>query len=94
MKIMTSWMALEEIPDHKIRRYYKDADGRTTSKKFEYRWSFGLHFKFRQQADDHNNRRHLPISVERSMATKFWPDRNFTHCLVVSEWNTNLAKRH
>ena len=44
--------------------------------------------------DDHNNRRHAPISIDRTWATKFWPDRNFAWYLAVTEVNTALVDGH
>ena len=44
--------------------------------------------------DDHNNRRHAHISLERTGATKFWPDRNFAWYLAASEFNAALAMGH
>ena len=42
----------------------------------------------------HNNRRHVPISIERTWQTKFWPNRNFEWCLAFTEVNTALADGH
>jgi hypothetical protein len=94
MKIMASWMTLNELEGAQTKRDYKDASGRMVSKKFCYRQPFGLHFKYRHQVDDHNNRRHAPISLERTWATKFWADRNFAWYLAVSFVNVNLAHGH
>jgi hypothetical protein len=94
MKIMASWMTLEELEGANTRRDYKDRDGRSLQRLFTYRQPFGLHFRYRHQIDDHNNRRHAPISLERTWATKFWPDRNFAWYLAVSEVNAALADGH
>ena len=61
---------------------------------FKYHQTFGLHFRYRHQVDDHNNRRHAHISIERTWETKFWPDRNFAWYLAVTEVNTALADGH
>ena len=53
-----------------------------------------MHFRYRHQVDDHNNRRHAPISIERTWATKFCPDRNFAWYLAVTEVNMALAYGH
>ena len=37
---------------------------------------------------------HAPISIERTRATKLWPDRNFICYLDVTEVNTALADGH
>ena len=36
----------------------------------------------------------MPISLERTWATKFWPDCNFIWYLTVSEVNKYLASDH
>jgi hypothetical protein len=94
MKIMATWMTLDELEDHPTRREYKGPNGQTVVKTFKYRMPFGLHFQYRHQVDDHNNRRHAPISLERTWATKFWPDRNFAWYLAALEVNTALASGH
>ena len=77
MKIMATWMALEELDGADIRWEYKERDGESVARLFKYCQPFGLHFRYCHQVDDHNNRRHAPISIERTWATKFCPDRNF-----------------
>jgi hypothetical protein len=91
MKVMSTHGTLEDLPDKKTRRTFKNASNQSVTKIFPYKEPFGLHYKFRHQVDDHNNRRHQPISIERSWATKYWPDRNFAHYIALSEVNTNLA---
>jgi Transposase IS4 len=91
MKIMASFGTLEENKEHPTSRVYKK-DGQTVTKKFNYIEPMSNHFKYRHQIDDHNNRRHSPISIEKIWATKFWPDRNFAWFLAVTEVNTNLAR--
>ena len=46
---------------------------------------------YRHSVDDHNNKRHSPISLEVIWATKFWPNRVFAFLLGVTEVNVNLA---
>ena len=60
-------------------------------KMFKYRQPFGLHFSYRHQVDNHNNRRHSHISLYRTWDTKFFPDRNFAWYLAVTEVSTALA---
>ena len=40
------------------------------------------------------NRRHAPISIERTWATKYWPARFFAWYLAVSEVNANYAQAY
>ena len=94
MKIMATWMTLEELDGADTRREYKGPDGDSLVRIFTYCHPFGLHFCYRHQLDDHNNIRHAPISIERTWATKFWPNRNFAWYLAVTEVNTALADGH
>jgi hypothetical protein len=91
MKIMATWMTLDELEDAPTRREYKGANGQSVVQTFKYRQPFGLQFRYRHQVDDHNNCRHAPISLERTWATKFWPDHNFAWYLAASEVNTALT---
>ena len=70
MKIMATWMTLEELDGADTRREYKGRDGESLVRLFKYCHPFGLHFLYRHQVDDHKNRRHAPISIERTWATK------------------------
>ena len=51
----------------------------------------GNHFLFRHSVDDHNNKRHSPISIEEIWATKWWPNRVFAFLLAVTEVNVSLG---
>ena len=94
MKIMATWMTLEELDGADTRREYKGRDGESLTRLFKYRQPFGLHFRYRHQVDDHNNRKHSHISIERTWATKLCPNRNFAWYLAVTEVNTALADGH
>ena len=91
MKIMATWMTLEELDGADTRREYKGRDGESLTRLFKYCQPYGLHFRYRHQVEDHKNRRHATISIEMTWATKFWPDRNFACYLAVTEVNTALA---
>ena len=60
-------------------------------KKFFYPEVIGNHFLFRHSVDDHNNKRHSPISIEEIWATKWWPNRVFAFLLAVTEVNVSLG---
>ena len=90
IKIMCKWMTLDDFEGGQTRRDYL-VDGVKTTKTFCYKQPFRMHYKFRHQVDDNNNRRHSPISVERTWATKFCEYRNCSWYLATSEVNTNLA---
>ena len=70
MKIMATWMTLEELDGADTRPEYKGRDGESLTRLFKCRQPFGLHFRYLHQTDKHNNRRHAPISIERTWATK------------------------
>ena len=94
MKIISTWMILEELEGADTRQEYKGRDGQSLARIFKYRQPFSLHFRYRHQVDYHNNRRHAPISIERTWETKFWSDRNFASYLAVIEVNAELADGH
>ena len=94
MNIMATWMTLEELDGSENRQEYKGRDGEYLTRLFKYCQPFGLHFRYRHPVDNHSNRRHAPISIERTWATKFWTDRNFAWHLAVTEVNTALADGH
>ena len=93
MKLMALWMTLKNLEVTNPKRDWKD-NGFWKSKQFVCKLSFGMHFRYRHQVDDHNNRRHAPISFETTCSTKLWDDRNFTWYLAVSTFNANLAHVH
>ena len=94
MKIMATWMTLAEMDGADTRQEYKGRDGQSLYRLFKYRQPFGLHFRYRHQVYDNNNRRHASISIERTWETKFCPDINFAWYLAVTEVNTALADGH
>ena len=94
MKIMATWMTLEDLDGADTRREYKGLYGQSLARLFIYRQPYGLHYCYRHQVDDHNNRRHDRISIERTWAKQVWPDRNYARYLAVPEVNTTLADGH
>ena len=59
--------------------------------KFNYPEVVGNHFLYRHSVNDHNNKRHSPISLEGLWATKYWPNRVFSFLLSVTKVNVNLT---
>ena len=53
-----------------------------------------MHFLYHHLVDDHNSKRHKPISFETSWKTKYLPDWHFAHYVALSEVNTTLAHGH
>ena len=68
-----------------------DSDGTKKTTKFNYPEVVGNHFLFQHSVDDHNNKRHSPISLEVVRGTKYWPNHVFAFLLAVTEVNVNLA---
>ena len=61
MNIMATWMTLKELDREDTRREYKGRDGQSLIIQFNYWQPFGLHFRYRHQVYDHNNRSFAPI---------------------------------
>ena len=93
MKIICKWITLDDFEWVQTRRDYL-VDGVKTTKTICYKHTFGMHYRFRHQFDDNDNKRHLHILVENTWATKFWKYRNCAWYLATSEVNTNLAWGH
>ena len=55
MKIMATWMTLEELDGADTRQEYKGRDGESLAWLFKDRQPFGLNFRYRHQVDDNNN---------------------------------------
>ena len=64
MKILTSWVTLDELEGAKTRIYFIDISGTKEKKQFTYRQLFGINFRYINQVDDHNNPIHAPISLD------------------------------
>lgn len=58
---------------------------------FKYPEVVSNHYRFRHAVDDHNAKRHSPISFERVWGTKLWKDRIFAFLIAVTEVNCRLA---
>ena len=71
-----------------------DSDGTKKTTKFNYPEVVGNHFLYRHSVDDHNNKRHSPISLEVVWGTKYWPNHVFSFLLAVTEVNVNLATQY
>ena len=90
VKTMESWMKLDELEGARTKRYFTDLSGTKEMKNFTYRSKFGIHFRYIYQVDYHNNRRHAPIYLDRTLETKFFIDCNFSWYLEEQEVNTAL----
>ena len=61
---------------------------------FKYPEVIHNHFMFRHAVDDHNGKRHSPISLEVVWATKRWANRVFAFLLSITKVNCFLAESH
>ncbi len=61
-------------------------------KSFKYSEPFSRHNCAKDWVDDINNCRHDPIGLETAWATKWWPNRQFTFILSVTEANAVQAR--
>ena len=50
------------------------------------------HFKYRHSVDDHNGKRHSPISLEVVWVIKQWPNHVFAFLLSITEVKCFLAE--
>ena len=94
MKIMSLWMTLDELEGVNMKRNYKCRDGESLEFFSKYRPPFEFQFRCRHPVDDNKNRRHSPISLERTWATIFLSDHNFAWYLSVTEVSKALASGH
>ena len=77
MKMMASWMKIDELEGARKRRDFIDSSGTKDTQQFTYWKTFGINFRYRNQLYNHNNWIHVPIYLERTWATKFWPYHKF-----------------
>jgi hypothetical protein len=70
-----------EVPEGGTRREWAQ-DGTMRRKTFKYTEVIFNHFENRHSVDDHNAKRHQPISLEQTWATKNWADRQFAFFLL------------
>jgi Transposase IS4 len=92
MTMMTTYGTLERTGKETKRRFGTAANPQQI--KFKYPEVYGNHFKYRHMVDDHNARRHVPITLEESWATKLWSHRLFSFLIAITEVNCQLASRH
>ena len=44
MKVLASWMTIDELEGARKREYFIDSSGKKDTKKFTYRQPIGIHF--------------------------------------------------
>ena len=64
------------------------------TKTFKYPEVVHNHFQNCNSVDDHNAKRHSPISTEVAWATKWWPNHVFAILFAITEVNCFLSESH
>ena len=64
------------------------------TKTFKYPEVVHNHFQNCHSVDDHNAKRHSPISIEVVWVTKQWPNHVFAFLFVITEVNCILSESH
>ena len=88
---MSTYGTLKPIGKVSMRNWL--VQGTKRQKQVTYTEVIHNHYKFRHAVDDHNAKRHSPISLEVVWVTK-WPNRVFAFILSVTEVNAMLAYKH
>lgn len=92
MQVMTTYGTMERKGKFTNRTW--KVGNQTMKTSFQYPEVFANHFRYRHVVDDHNNRRHSPISLETTWATKRWENRVFAFLLAVTEVNCLLCHKY
>lgn len=93
MSLMSSYGTCEEIADGATQRDFQ-VNGIAVRKKFYYPEIIYNHFHYRHAVDDHNNKRHQPISIEQVWGTQWWPNRVFAFFIAITEVNCKMCYEH
>ena len=93
MILLSTFGALTEVDvGGNTSRNYKDPiTGNATRKNFKYTQPYNNHYKFRHQVDDHNAKRHAPISIEDALGVRKWSTRQIIFLLALTEVNVKLG---
>jgi Transposase IS4 len=83
--LMSSYGTNERVGNDKIR--FVEGEKMV----FKYPEVVSNHYRYRHAVDDHNAKRHAPISFEKRWGTKYWKDRVFAFLLSITEVNCMLA---
>ena len=89
MSLMSTYGTNERTGKLTSRKWKEN--GVVKTKTFSYPEVVANHFLYRHSIDDHNSKRHSPISLEVTWATSWWPNRVFAFLLAVTEINTMLV---
>jgi hypothetical protein len=89
--LMSSYGTVERCGDDRPRTWTENGVTKRTS--FKYPEVVYNHYQNRHYIDDHNSRRHQPISFEETWATKQWTHRVFAFLFAVTEGNVFLMNK-
>ena len=89
MSLMSSYGTNQRMGKETQREWR--SGGNTQQMTFQYPEVIRNHFLYRHAVDDHNGKRHSPISLEVVWGTKWWQNCVFAFLLAVMEVNVNLA---
>ena len=91
-KIMSTHGSHQLVLDHTTTRSFRNpATGQQSTMAFACADPFSRCFRARHSVDDNNNRRHQPMSIETTWATRWWANRQEGFHLAVAAVNSNLA---
>ena len=93
MSLMSTYGTNNRDNGKETRRNWK-VGGEARSTSFRYPEVVHNHFLYRHAVDDHNGKRHSPISLEVVWATKRWPNRVFAFLMSITEVNCYLAESY
>ena len=82
-KFMSTFGTLDEVKDKKARR--TPAEGPVI--EFYYPEPMSWHNSAKHWVDDHNQRRQAPIDIADIWKTQWWPHRQFSFFISISETN-------
>ena len=87
--LMSTYGTQEQMGNEKYRKLM---DG--SIRRFKYPEVLHNHFRYQHLVNDHNSKRHQPISLEVVWASQEWRHRPFTFLLAMMEVNVKLASEH
>ena len=87
--LMSTYGTQERMGNEK---YCKLTDG--SIRTFKYPEVLHNHFRYQHLVNDHDSRRHQPISLEVLWATQEWSRRPFVFLLAMMEVNVKLASEY
>ena len=91
MMLMATYGSPTIEPEGSIARRSVLENGKMVYKTFRYKEPYYNHYRYRHAVDDHNAKRHAPISLEAVIGARKWEIRQFFFLLAVTEVNVKLG---